>query len=159
MNLLRLKLAVGTLFGAGLFPVAPGTVGSLLTLPLIYAAVLLSPGVGLLLLLVTTILLSLWSASAAVEKYGEDPAQFVMDESAGQTLTFVSAVWIHNITESLSLLLIGFLLFRLFDILKPLGINRVQNAHGSLGILADDLLAGLYALLVLEFLIRVLPFF
>ncbi|TVQ65841.1 MAG: phosphatidylglycerophosphatase A [Balneolaceae bacterium] len=155
--LTKIKLLTGALFGAGLSPKAPGTVGSLLTLPVIYITVLLFPLYGILILLLLTVILSLWSAPAAVEKFGEDPPQFVMDESAGQTLTFVAAFAAHHLSASFTLLTVGFILFRLFDILKPLGINRLQNLHGPAGILADDLLAGVYALICLEILIRFTP--
>lgn len=153
-----LKLATGTLFGAGLSPVAPGTAGSLLTLPLIYLSLSLFPYHGVLYLLIAAILLSYWSAPVATEKFGEDPPQFVMDECAGQTLTFVSASLFHDLSNNLYLLAIGFLLFRFFDILKPLGINRLQKLHGSTGILTDDLLAGLYALIILELLMFFVSF-
>ena len=148
-----IKLAIGTLFGAGLSPVAPGTVGSLLTLPLIYLSLLFFPYYGIVYLLLAAILLSFWSAQAATEKFGEDPPQFVMDECAGQALTFVSVGLFHDLTNNLYLLAIGFLLFRFFDIRKPLGINRLQKLHGSTGILTDDLLAGFYALIILELLL------
>jgi len=143
------KLFLGTLFGAGNLPKAPGTWGSLVTLPLIYLAFWLSPQVGILILLIGTILLSLWTSDTAVEKYGEDPGQFVMDEAAGQSLVFIASPFIFSAGHDLLLLFIGFLLFRFFDIKKPLGINNVQNLHGKFGILADDLLAGLYSLLLL----------
>jgi phosphatidylglycerophosphatase A len=144
------KLSLGTLFGAGLLPKAPGTWGSFFTLPLIYLAFWLAPQYGILLLLIGTSLLSLWTADPAVEKYGEDPAQFVMDEVAGQSLVFISTPFLFNSGYDLLLLLTGFLLFRFFDIKKPLGINKIQKLHGKFGILADDLLAGLYSLLLLE---------
>lgn len=143
------KLFLGTLFGAGNLPKAPGTWGSLITLPFIYLAFWLSPQFGILLLLIGTIFLSLWTADAAEEKYGKDPGPFVMDEAAGQSLVFISSPFIFSTGHDLLLLLIGLLLFRFFDIKKPLGIDNVQNLDGKYGILADDLLAGFYSLLLL----------
>ena len=79
-----------------------------------------------------------------------------MDECAGQTIPFLftsfsfatSASFISS--SDLWILATGFLLFRFFDIKKPLGVNQLQNLPGKFGILADDLLAGVYALVVLE---------
>lgn len=151
-----LKIRIGTLFGAGLLPAAPGTWGSLFILPLIYVSAVYLPVFGPVLLLLITILLSLWSADANVEKFGEDPAQFVMDECAGQTAVFLFVTFQQTQTDFI-ILAAGFLLFRLFDILKPFGINALQKLHGKFGILADDLLAGLYALICLELLIFLIP--
>ncbi len=150
------KIWVGTLFGAGLMPFAPGTWGSFFTLPLIYVAAIVSPVYGIPLLLVLTIILSLWSTDASVEKFGDDPGQFVMDESAGQTATFLFISFSQTSSDFL-ILLAGFVLFRIFDILKPFGIKAVEKMRGKFGILADDLLAGLYALVCLKLLIHFVP--
>lgn len=154
----RTKIWIGTLFGAGLIPFAPGTWGSFFTLPFIYFAAVLHPGFGLYALLLLTILFSLWCTDENVQKFGNDPGQFVMDESAGQTVVFL-AVSFHQAGSDLLILLAGFLLFRLFDILKPLGIKAVEKLPGKFGILADDLLAGLYALICLELFIHFVPGF
>ena len=154
-----IKITIGTLFGAGYLPKAPGTWASLITLPLIYLAFWLSPQFGLITLLIATILLSLWTSDVAVDKFGEDPAQFVMDEAAGQSLVFIATPFYFSAGPDLLLLLTGFMLFRFFDIIKPLGINKLQDLHGKYGILADDLLAGLYSLLLLKMIsIWVIPF-
>lgn len=74
----------------------------------------------------------------------EDPRNVVIDEVAGQLLTFVflaPAGWLAALA--------GFILFRVFDILKPLGIRRLERFPGGWGIMADDVLAGLYAAIVL----------
>jgi phosphatidylglycerophosphatase A len=145
-----LKLAIGTLFGSGLLPKAPGTWGSLATLPLVFFAWHFSPLFGVPVLIVAACILSLWTAAAAVQRYGDDPPQFVMDEVAGQALVFAATSFTYGTAGNLTWLLTGFILFRLFDILKPLGIDRLQKLHGKFGILADDLLAGIYALASLE---------
>jgi phosphatidylglycerophosphatase A len=146
----RLKLALGTLFGAGLLPKAPGTWGSLFTLPLVYLCWLASPTFGIALLVLVSVILSLWTAPAATSRYGDDPPEFVMDETAGQALTFLATSFAYSGSANFALLILGFLFFRLFDILKPLGINRLQKLPGKFGILVDDLLAGIYALACLE---------
>ncbi len=153
----RLKILTGTLFGAGLLPYGPGTWGSLVTLPIIYLTSWFFPIFGLYVLLTITIILSLWSTSANVNKFGDDPPQFVMDEAAGQTLTFLIVGFHYSLSQDLAILIAGFILFRFFDILKPLGIDAIQKMHGKFGVLADDLMAGVYALICLEILHRVLP--
>lgn len=147
------KVLLGTLFGVGNLPKAPGTCGSFVTLPLIYFAFWLSPQFGVLILLIGTILLSLWTSDAAVAKYGKDPAQFVMDEAAGQSLVFIATPFLFSTGPDLFILLIGFILFRFFDIIKPFGINNLQDLRGKYGILADDLLAGFYSLLLLKLIL------
>lgn len=145
-----LKLALATLFGIGRLPVAPGTWGSLATLPIVFLAGWYAGIYAIALLFVISSILSLWCAPAAEEMFGEDPPEFILDELAGQSLVFLVADFTaasHHITL---VLLSGFLLFRFFDILKPLGINALQKLPGKFGILADDILAGFYALLILE---------
>jgi phosphatidylglycerophosphatase A len=149
------KILTGTFFGAGLIPKAPGTWASLFTLPLVYAAWLTSPQFGIPFLAVLTITLSLWSSEENIHEFGDDPPQFVMDECAGQTVVFLPAAVAVSAVPDLFHMVTGFFLFRVFDILKPLGIDRLQKLPGKFGILADDLLAGIYALITLE-LIRTL---
>ncbi|HKL14792.1 MAG TPA: phosphatidylglycerophosphatase A [Balneolaceae bacterium] len=139
-----IKLNLGTLFGAGRYTKAPGTLGSLLFLPFIYGAYTLDNTFGLAILTVATCILSLWTASAAVDEFGDDPGEFIMDECAGQALVFVGTT-AFGISLNFIYLLLGFLLFRLFDITKPLGIKRIEKFRGKYGILFDDLLAGIYA--------------
>lgn len=81
----------------------------------------------------------------------------VIDEWAGQGLTFLFIPFSGDVQSQLLILLIGFIFFRFFDILKPLGIKKLQDLPAGWGILADDLLAGLYALICLKTLIFVLP--
>lgn len=146
------KTGIGTLLGTGLLPGAPGTWGSLFSLPLIYVSAIYTPPYGIFLFLLIAVILSLWSAPAAVRQYGQDPPQFVMDECAGQTVVFLSTGFLFTPYPDILLLFTGFILFRIFDILKPLGIDSVQKLPGKFGILADDLLAGFYALICLELL-------
>lgn len=138
------KLMLGTLLGAGYISKAPGTIGSLISLPFIYAAYTWYHLWGLVALALAASLLSLWAAPAAVKELGDDPSEFIMDECAGQTLVFVGSV-AFGITLNFIYLFLGFLLFRVFDIIKPLGIKRIEKFRGKYGILYDDLLAGIYA--------------
>ncbi len=147
-----LKHWTGTLLGVGLLPIAPGTWGSLASLPLVYFVIKTVPGWGIFLFAIITCLLSLWSSDSSVKRYGQDPGQFVMDEVAGQSVVFIFTIFTFSTTENMIILLSGFILFRIFDIIKPFGINAAQNLPGKFGILGDDLLAGVYALSCLELL-------
>jgi len=150
------KLILGTLFGAGYITKTPGTLGSLLILPFIYAAYIWFSLLGVAILTFIASLLSLWTAPAAIEELGEDPGEFIMDECAGQALVFVGILTFDFKLNGVNLFL-GFLLFRLFDIIKPLGIKRMEKFHGKYGILFDDLLAGIYASVGLIALSSLLP--
>lgn len=148
-------MLIGTLFGAGYLPKAPGTWGSLLFLPFIYFSYELSGFIGVIALTIIASILSLISAPAAIKRLGEDPGEFVMDECAGQALVFAITFSILNISPGIAIYIPGFLLFRLFDIIKPFGIKRVEKVGGKFGILADDLLAGFYASISLMALVSV----
>lgn len=155
----QIKIFIGTFFGAGLLPLAPGTWGSLFTLPVIYLTALHFKAAGMIILLLVAILLSLWSAPAAVRRYGEDPGRFVMDESAGQIVAFLIIPFHYSLNMDIWILLAGFLLFRLFDIFKPFGIRELEKISGKFGILFDDLLAGVYALICLQVILYVITVF
>jgi len=146
----RIRLILGSLFGAGFLPFGPGTWASLLTLIPIYLITVSFPDTGLFFFLIITSMLSLITADPCVEKWGQDPPEFVMDEAAGQTIPFLFITFEGSLSQVLLLLLGGFVFFRFFDILKPLGIDRLQKLPGKFGILVDDLIAGIYALLCLH---------
>ena len=145
-----LKLALGTLFGIGRLPIAPGTWGSLATLPVVFLIGWSAGIYAITVLIIFSCILSLWCASAAEEKFGKDPSQFILDELAGQSVVFLLTDFSAPPLQIITVLLSGFILFRVFDIMKPLGINALQKLPGKFGILADDILAGIYALVILE---------
>lgn len=147
---MNIRVAFGTLFGTGHLPIAPGTWGSLFTLPLIYAADYFVPILGIPLFFAACCVISIFCGSAVEARYGRDPSQFVMDECAGQSLVFILGGFTFTLSGDVLTLTFGFLLFRFFDILKPLGIDKLQKLPGEIGILADDLLAGVYAFICLE---------
>jgi len=153
----NLKYFLGTGCYSGLLPKAPGTFGSLAVILLIFGLIQAQIYGAILIILVASCVISLWVAGYFEQEFGEDPGLLVMDEWAGQSLVFVAISFSNDLQTNLILLSIGFLLFRFFDILKPLGIKKIQNIGGKWGILADDLLAGLYALLCLKTLIFVGP--
>jgi phosphatidylglycerophosphatase A len=88
--------------------------------------------------------LGVWSANKVEAEWGEDSYRVVIDEVAGMCLTlcFVPVRWPY--------IVIGLLLFRFFDIAKPLGIRKMENLTGGWGVMMDDMLAGVYANLLLQ---------
>lgn len=93
------------------------------------------------------IITGVWSSSKLVQVWGKDPQQIVIDEVAGILVTLMF------IPVTLPAFLVGFFLFRIFDILKPLGIKKAEKWPRGWGIMADDVLAGIYANLGLQLLI------
>ena len=143
----RAGLAIATALGAGYAPKAPGTFGSAVGLLLWLA---LPPILWLQLLVIVVVsVVGAWSGSVAEEHFGrQDPGQVVVDEVAGMMVTVLlnplhGPVW----------MLVAFLLFRAADIVKPFPVNRLERLPGGIGIMADDLMAGVYANLGLHLVI------
>jgi phosphatidylglycerophosphatase A len=132
---------LSTWFGAGLLPKAPGTWGSLAALPFAWVMVRYG-GPALLALAVGAVFLIGWWAAATYVRGGPvaDPGEVVIDEVAGQWLALAF------VPPDPVLYLTGFVLFRLFDIRKPWPVGWAdRTVAGGLGIMVDDILAGLYA--------------
>ena len=135
-------MAVATVGGAGWAPVAPGTVGSAVALVLLWAIPFSRTGLVLFFLAVT--LAGTWAAHRAEPLIGgKDPGAIVVDEVAGMTLS----VLLVPLTPVF--LVAGFLLFRVFDVVKPPPARQSQRITGGVGVMIDDLIAGAYALAVL----------
>jgi phosphatidylglycerophosphatase A len=147
---------MGSGFGAGWLPVAPGTWGATVAiLPLFFFTKInpsVSPSFSTLFTLILTVLIVIFTwigvkaADYLQDEWGDDPKQIVIDEMIG--------VWIAILGLSLTVpnLIIGFVLFRFFDIAKPLGIRQLEKIKGGWGVMLDDVLAGVYANIVLQIL-------
>ncbi|MBZ9611997.1 phosphatidylglycerophosphatase A family protein [Rheinheimera maricola] len=143
-------LALG--FGSGLAARAPGTFGTLAAVPLV--ALLLWLGqVYLLIFVVAGAILGVFLCGQTAKDVGEhDHKAIVWDEIVGYAITLLWAP-LHWQT-----LLLGFVLFRLFDIVKPWPISLLdKHIHGGLGIMLDDIAAGVAALIALQLLLPYLP--
>ncbi|HKI44699.1 MAG TPA: phosphatidylglycerophosphatase A [Balneolales bacterium] len=147
-----IKRFIGTGLYSGLIPGMPGTWGSLIALIFIIPVALYTSLAGIIIFVIITSLLTLWSADSCEKKWGADPGRMVMDEWAGQALTFIFVLPSFHSQYLWVIAVSGFVLFRIFDITKILGVNRLQTLKGGIGILADDLLAAVYAGLCLNFL-------
>ena len=143
----RWSVFLATGFGVGTVPVAPGTVGTLLAVPvyLVLSTANLLLYLEILAVLLVVGLVVCHTASAIL---GDDHPSIVWDEIVGYLITMIAApqhwVW----------LIAGFLLFRLFDIWKPFPIHLIQDrVKGGPGTMFDDILAGVYAGLCLQGLV------
>ena len=147
----RLFMAIATGFGLGYLPKAPGTWGTLLALPIHYLIVQL-PQQGYISAIVIIIVIAILSAGAAEKIVDKpDPGFVVIDEVAGMLIAMIA------LPANPFAWLLAFILFRIFDIWKPFPVNFFdQRFHGGLGIVLDDLMAGLYAFVSLQLLWQLL---
>ncbi|MDP5134508.1 phosphatidylglycerophosphatase A family protein [Rheinheimera baltica] len=143
-------LALG--FGSGLSPKAPGTMGTIAAIPLV-VLLLWAGNIYLLTFVVLGSALGVYLCGQTARDIGEhDHGAIVWDEIIGLGITMLWAP-LHWQT-----LLVGFVLFRLFDIVKPWPISVLdRSVHGGIGIMLDDIAAGLAALASLQLLIPFLP--
>jgi phosphatidylglycerophosphatase A len=144
----RLRWITGIGFGLGHAPVASGTFGSL---PGVALAWILSRLGGWPWLLGGTIVVTavgIWAADGVARRLGRaDPGEVVIDEVAGQMVTLLF------LPPTVPVLVGGFLLFRILDIVKPPPARRCEELPGGFGIMMDDLVAGAYANLLLQLLV------
>jgi len=139
-------LAIST-WGVGYLPLMPGTFGSLVGLGIF----LLLGSLWLQVVAIVAITwVGIWAASRAERILGrKDPGKVVVDEVAGQMIALLP-VWAFAHGPYKLSIMISFTLFRLFDIFKPYPARKFESLRGGLGIMADDLVAGVYAALVLS---------
>lgn len=142
------SLMIATGFGSGFSPVAPGTAGALLALLLWVVGYLFLPFALLQVILAVMVLLftvlGIYTSGVMERYWGEDPSRVVVDEMVG--------VWIPLLVVPDGgwwYVLAAFVLFRLFDIVKPLGVRRMERFGGGVGIMMDDILAGVYSAVLL----------
>ena len=137
---------------AGYAPVAPGTAGSLVGLG-VYALVRWYGGPGLeAIVLSAVVAVGVWSATVGERYFGKtDPGHVVIDEVAGMLLTllWLPVTWVGT--------LVGFLAFRVFDIIKPFPAGAAERLPRGWGVMADDLVAGVYAHLVVRLMAWATP--
>jgi phosphatidylglycerophosphatase A len=139
-------LIIATALGVGYAPVASGTFGS--AVGLVLWAVLPATPIVQASAIVLMFIVGSWSASVAERHFGRtDPGEVVIDEVMGMLITlFLNPVgWMGA--------LVGFLLFRVADIVKPFPARRLEHLHGGLGVMADDAMAAVYANLALRLLL------
>lgn len=140
-----LPVIIGTGFGSGFWPWGPGTAGAVLATLIWWGLwAVLTPAAltaVLLALIVVFTILGTWATARLEPYWGEDPSRVVVDEMVG--------VWIPLLLATNGWwALLALLLFRFFDILKPLGIRRLDERPGAFWVMGDDIAAGIYAAVV-----------
>jgi phosphatidylglycerophosphatase A len=145
----NLPKIIATFFYVGYLPFIPGTFGSAAAFGLF---IFLKPGpLAQYAFLALFLSLGFYFSGKAERIFNiKDPKYIVIDEVAGMFLAFLF------VPLDFKIMVIGFLLFRVLDTVKPFPADRLQNLKGSAGIMLDDVVAGLYANLILQFLSRVL---
>jgi phosphatidylglycerophosphatase A len=165
----RFALFIATACGLGYLPKAPGTWGSLMGVALTYVNVYLAninlrfvppPANGhwsdrapeanfwtnQLAIVLIAMIVGVWASSRAAKYLHEkDPQIIVVDEVSGQTIAYLGLLTAGPILHSWKYLLLGFILFRLFDIWKPFPARQAESLPGGWGIMTDDWVAGIYA--------------
>ncbi len=139
----RLYRMIASVFYIGYLPVAPGTLGSLAALILyyfIYHNTIITAAVILIV-----IALGFITAGKVEKMFGEkDPGEIVIDEFSGMLIS------LFRIPPTMGYVVAGFILFRFFDIVKPKPIQNLEKLKGGLGIMSDDIVAGVYTNIILQ---------
>jgi len=161
----RAAVLLATAFGIGRFPVAPATAASLVVAVALALLAHLAPSslapAPLLVAILVLLPLAVWSSGEAEKELGTDAKPIVIDEVIGMMVSVWGGLGMGALGGTGRLegprawiyLAAAFLLFRLFDILKPFGIRRSQALPGGYGVVVDDLLAGILTNLVLRILL------
>jgi phosphatidylglycerophosphatase A len=148
----RVGYFIATAGFVGRFPIAPGTAGSVAGL-FVYALIRFVDGPALeAAMLIVTLVVGIWSAQVAERLLGgKDPGPVVIDEVLGMLITFA---FLHvNVLGAV----VGFLLFRVFDVVKPPPAASLEHLPGGFGVMLDDAMAGLYAHATMRILVAFLP--
>ena len=148
----RLAVFLATVAYCGYFPIAPGTVGSAAGL-VVYLLVWWTRSpiveVGLIAAVFAA---GVWAATEAERFFGGiDPGPVVIDEVLGMLITLAF------MPVGPAAALAGFVLFRIFDVIKPYPANRLERLHGGFGVMADDAMAAVYANLALRAVVHLFP--
>lgn len=140
-------LFIASTFYSGYFPIAPGTVGSFVAIMVLWFLPPLS-WLSLSIISIVGFIIGVWASNIAEEYWGHDPGRVNWDEVIGMIITVITLPkhWIIYVC--------GFFVFRFFDVLKPYPVNKLEKLPRGLGIMSDDVLAGIYANVVLQIVFR-----
>ncbi|HET9058084.1 MAG TPA: phosphatidylglycerophosphatase A [Chitinophagaceae bacterium] len=140
--MLLAKLAA-TVFGIGYVKKGGGTIASIVYCVIWYLAPAFSNTKQTLILL-AVLIIGVWSGNVVEKEWGKDSSRVVIDEVAGMAIALLF------IPVNLFNTIAALLLFRFFDILKPLGIKKAERLNSGWGVMADDVLSGIYSLILLK---------
>ena len=148
----QLAVMVASFGYVGYFPVAPGTAGSLAAIPLFLLIRWTGSTAVELAAIVAVFAIGVWAASGTEVALGrKDPGIVVIDEVLGMLITQAL------LPATVPVIVLGFLFFRVFDVVKPPPAAQLEHLHGGLGIMADDAVAGIYAHLALRACLWLVP--
>jgi phosphatidylglycerophosphatase A len=141
------KLFASALF-SGYSPVASGTVGSAVALVFYFI-----PGFESLVLIAPSILIvfifGIKTANTMEQRYGHDPSEVTIDEVVGMWISLIL------LPKTIFIALTAFFIFRFFDIIKPFPARKFDTMHGGFGIMMDDVIAGIYANIIIQLALRI----
>ena len=140
----HIGITIGSGFGSGLSPVMSGTAGSLLAIIIYIASPIESDSLWAIAIIMLGIILGIWACNTLVTELDKDPKKAVWDEFIGMWITCLflpkETLW----------LIAAFICFRVLDITKPYPARKLEGLHGGLGIMADDILVGIYGVIILN---------
>ena len=145
-------IVIATAGGAGFAPKAPGTAGSIVGVLIYLLMQRLQAGAYYPHVIIFFFIVGIWASSRVENLWGHDSSRIVIDEVVGQMITFGIAAFGFQL--SAFHIFLGFGLFRLFDIVKPFPIRYLERFKGGIGVVADDVGAGIYALVVLTLVVQ-----
>jgi phosphatidylglycerophosphatase A len=146
-------IVIATAGGAGFSPKAPGTAGSVVGVLIYLLIEALHAGAYYPHAIIFLFIVGIWASSRVERLWGHDAQRIVIDEVVGQMITFGIAAGRYQL--SAFYIFLGLVLFRVFDIAKPFPIRRLERFRVGLGVMADDVGAGLLALAVLTLIRRI----
>ena len=153
MNLFKL---IVTFFFIGNVKIAPGTIASVATVVIFYAFAGYFNIFSFMLTILAVTLLSFIAVSAYTSDLLEkDKSEIVIDEVIGQSIALLPLlIFVENTSPKFSMCIISLLFFRFFDIVKPYPINKIDKMNNTFGVIFDDILAGIFAALLLTSILR-----
>ena len=140
---------IASVFGIGYVGKGGGTIAALfyclvwLLLPAGYSNTLWQ-----VIITIFIILIGVWSSNYVDKVWGKDSSKVVVDEVAGMAISLL------YVPQNIYYIIIGLILFRFFDIVKPLGIKKLESLPKGWGVMADDILAGIYSLTVIQLILQ-----
>ena len=145
-------LIISTLFGVGYFPKAPGTAGTIIAAAVYYLLpekwfVKFENSIIFLVIILILSIISVFITSKAEEILGKDDKKIVLDEFLG---FFIAVLFLP---KTLFIIISAFILFRIFDILKPEPVNVLQRLPKGWGVMSDDIMAAIYANVTLQIIL------
>jgi phosphatidylglycerophosphatase A len=147
----KIAIFIATGFYSGYFPLAPGTMGTIVAIPFYFIISLFNSIIYYSIIILVLFIIGTIASSKAIKIYRqEDPSPVVLDEIVG----FLVALFLIEITWWR--LLAAFFIFRFFDITKPFPVGAVERIGKGFGIMADDLIAGIYTNLIMHLAIKFL---